>query len=614
MISARKEGITPEELIARMKEEHQEDFSAFSVAFDNFYTTNSGENRELTEEVYARMREKGHIAEKEIEQFYCEHDTMFLPDRFIKGTCPRCKAEDQYGDSCEVCSSAYTPTDLENPVCSVCRKPPVRKKTVHFFFKLGDFTDYLKDWVGSDHLQTEVKRKLGEWFEQGLRDWDISRDAPYFGFKIPGTEDKYFYVWLDAPIGYMASTKNWCARTGRDFAEYWRSGESEIYHFIGKDIMYFHCLFWPAMLRCADFSTPEKIFIHGFLTVDGEKMSKSRGTFIKARTFAKHVPPEYLRYYYAYKMSGGIGDIDLNMTDFIARVNSDVLGKIANLGFRVGSMLNRHFESTSSQIPEESKEFLDSIRASAPTIAGHYEKLEYSKAMREICRLADMANKYLEDMAPWTTIKTDRESTRRVLTAALEAFRLITLYMKPVLPGFAMKVERSLAITPLMWDSLDRALENHTIVTFEHLAQRVEKENIDMIIEESRADVPDKAPTAPAESLGEPIAPECTIDDFMKVDLRVAKVIKAEHVEGAHQLLKLVVQIGGIEKSLFAGIKEAYKPEELEGSLVVVVANLKPRKMRFGTSEAMVCAAGKGGTEIFILRPDSGAKPGDRIH
>jgi methionyl-tRNA synthetase len=614
MIRAKKEGIPPEALIEKMSIEHQRDFSAFSVAFDNFYSTNSPENRELSEFIYKKMREKDHIAEREIEQFYCSHDAMFLPDRFIKGTCPRCKAEDQYGDSCEICSSTYSPTDLEKPVCSICRTPPVRKKTTHFFFKLGDFTQYLNDWVGGEHLQTEVKRKLNEWFDQGLRDWDISRDAPYFGFKIPGTDDKYFYVWLDAPVGYMASTMNWCARSGRNFDDYWRSPDTEIYHFLGKDIMYFHCLFWPAMLRCADFSTPTKIFIHGFLTVDGEKMSKSRGTFIKASVFAKHVPAEYLRYYYACKMGGGIGDLDLNMADFVARVNSDVLGKIANLGFRVGSMLNRHFESMSGQIPDEAKEFLDMLRASAPMIAENYEKLEYSRAMREICRLADSANKYLEDMAPWTLIKTDKDGTGQILSAALEAFRLITLYIKPVLPEFASKVESSLAISPLMWDSLEHTLEHHKINIFEHLARRVEKENLDMIVEDSKGETEEKATVPDAESPEEPLAPECTIEDFQKIDLRVAKVKSAEHIEGASQLLKLVVDIGGIEKTLFAGIKEAYRPEELVGTSVVVVANLKPRKMRFGTSEAMVCAAGKGGRDIFIIKPDQGAKPGERIH
>jgi methionyl-tRNA synthetase len=614
MISARKEGITPEALIERMNREHQEDFRSFFVEFDNYYTTNSEENREFAEFIYNQMREKGHIAEREIEQFYCEHDGMFLPDRFIRGTCPRCKAEDQYGDSCEVCSSTYEPTELESPHCSECKNPPVRRKTTHYFFRLGDFTEKLRSWVQADHLQPEVQRKLQEWFDQGLKDWDISRDAPYFGFRIPGTEDKYFYVWLDAPIGYMASTKNWCLKTGRDFDSYWRSAGAEIYHFIGKDIMYFHCLFWPAMLMCAGFSTPTRICIHGFLTVDGEKMSKSRGTFIKARTFASHVPPEYLRYYYASKMMAGVSDIDLNLQDFVARVNSDILGKIANLGYRVGSMLNRNLEGKSGTLSESAREFVASFRESAPAIATYYEKLEYSRAIREISRLADVANKYLEDQAPWTSIKSDREGTRNALTAALEAFRLITLFVKPVLPGFASTVEKHLNIPSLSWESIEITLENHQIATFEHLARRIEKEEIDMIIDESKGEGASPSAAAAPAALEEPIAPECTIEDFAKIDLRIAQVVKAEHVEGASQLLKLEVDIGGLRRTLFAGIKEAYEPEALEGAMVVVAANLKPRKMRFGTSEAMVLAAGKGGKEVFILRPDSGAKSGERVH
>jgi len=615
MISAKKEGITPEALIERMNREHYEDFKLFLIDFDNYYTTNSPENRELAEYVYGRMREKGHIVEREIEQFYCENDKMFLPDRFIRGTCPRCKSAEQYGDSCECCSSTYDPTELEDPICSICRNTPVRKKSLHYFFRLGDFADILKEWTGADHLQSEVTRKLQEWFLQGLRDWDISRDAPYFGFRIPGTEDKYFYVWLDAPIGYMASTKNWCDRTGRDFDSYWRSAETEIYHFLGKDIMYFHCLFWPAMLMCAEFTTPRRIFIHGFLTVDGEKMSKSRGTFIKAGTFARHVEPEFLRYYYSCKMSGGVGDIDLNLTDFVARVNSDVLGKIANLGFRVGSMLFRHFEGKAGAIEGDSKEMVESFRASAPQIAENYEKLDYARALREICRLADVANKYLEDKAPWTTVKNNADQTRATLTAALEMFRLITLYIKPVMPGFAGKVEKYLRVESLQWSHVERSIEGHTVEKFEHLAQRVEKENVDMLIDESKKETPEAA-KEPAECAPEmePIAAECTIEDFSKIDLRVARIKKAEHVEGADQLLHLVLDLGGLEKNVFAGIKSAYKPEDLEGSHVVVVANLKPRKMRFGVSEGMVLAAGKGGTEIFLLHPDKGAVPGEKIH
>lgn len=614
MISARNMGITPEELIGRMSREHQEDFKTFFVQFDNYYTTNSPENRELSEYIYGRMREKGHIEEREIEQFYCEHDSMFLPDRFIRGTCPICHAADQYGDSCEICSSTYAPTDLADPVCAVCKNPPVRKRTMHYFFRLSDFTGKLREWTGGDHLQVEVTRKLGEWFEQGLKDWDISRDAPYFGFKIPGTDNKYFYVWLDAPIGYMATTRDYCRKEGKDFDAYWRSNETEIYHFIGKDIMYFHCLFWPAMLMCAEFSTPRRVFIHGFLTVDGEKMSKSRGTFIRARTFAKHVPPEYLRYYYSCKMSSGIGDTDLNLSDFVNRVNSDILGKIANLGYRVGTMLSRNLEGRTGTIPPGEREFVESFRSASETIAQSYDKLEYSRAVREICRLADVANKYLEDKSPWTTIRTDPELTRTTLTAALEAFRLITLYIKPVMPGFAQRVETCLAIPPLDWSSADKSLENHKISQFEHLASRIENEEMEKMVEESRVEGLAAAAKPESPQISEPIAAECTMDDFMKVDLRIARIEKAEQIEGSDQLLKLSVDIGGIHKTVFAGIKNAYKPEDLEGSLVVLVANLKPRKMRFGLSEGMVLASGPGGSDVFVVRPDKGAVPGQRVH
>jgi len=610
MISAKKAGVTPEELIAKSHGEHLSAFKRFFIEFDNYYTTHSPENKTLCEEIYSFMKNGKHINEREVSQFYCEHDEMFLPDRLIRGECPKCCAKDQYGDACEACSTTYNPSDLKSPKCSVCQKEPIWKTTLHYFFKLSDFQDKLKAWYEEDHLQPEVKRKLGEWFEEGLKDWDISRDAPYFGFKIPQTEDKYFYVWLDAPIGYMASTKNWCERNGEDFDSWWKDKNTEIYHFIGKDIMYFHCLFWPAMLMCSDYKTPEKIFIHGFLTVDGEKMSKSKGTFIKADTFANNINPEYLRYYYCCKLSGGIGDIDLNLNDFQTRINSDIIGKIANLGVRASSILSKNLEGNTGCILPEDKPFIDSIKSSSEMIQKCYETLDYAKGIREITRLADVANKFVEDSAPWALVKTDKEQTRAKLTAALEAFRLLLIYIKPVLPNMVNKIEKHLKIQSLLWKDLDCSIEKKNVDKFPHLATRIEKEQIDKMLEATIAEnnsVPD--------SKTEPIAAECTIEDFAKIDLRVAKIVNAEYVENANALLRLTVDLGENKtRNIFAGIKSAYTPEKLIGTNVIVVANLKPRKMKFGTSEGMVIAAGEGGENIFVLRPDPGASPGDKIH
>ena len=610
MISAKKANIKPEELIKKTHTEHLSAFKRFFIEFDNYYTTHSPENQKFCEEIYDYMCKGGHIAEREISQFYCKQDQMFLPDRLIRGECPKCGAKEQYGDACEVCSTTYSPTDLKEPKCSVCGQEPIWEKTSHYFFKLGDFTEKLQNWYGEDHLQTEVKKKLSEWFEEGLKDWDISRDAPYFGFKIPGTDDKYFYVWLDAPVGYMASTKNWCDKNGEDFDSWWKNKDTEIYHFIGKDIMYFHCLFWPAMLMCSDYRTPDKVFIHGFLTVDGEKMSKSRGTFIKADTFADHLNPEYLRYYYACKMSGGIGDIDLNLNDFQARINSDIIGKIANLGVRASSILSKNLEGMTGSILPEDKVFIDSMKESADLIEKCYKSLDFAKAMREISRLADVANKFVEDSSPWALVKTEAEAARAKLTTALEAFRILSVYIKPVLPEMVSKIETHLKIQPLSWKDLDNSIEKRNIGKFPHLAVRIEREHIDKVIEATISE--NNIKETPKI---EPIAPECTIDDFAKIDLRVAKIINAEYIEEAKALLRLTVDLGeGKTRNIFAGIKSAYTPEQLIGTNVVVVANLKPRKMKFGISEGMVIAAGEGGENIFVLRPDSGACIGDKVH
>jgi len=486
MVTARKQGVSPEELIEKMNEEHRRDFGDFHIEFDNYYTTNSPENREFAEYIYMKLKEGGHIVEKEIEQFYCEKDRMFLPDRFIKGKCPRCGAPDQYGDSCELCSSTYSPVDIGEPFCSICRSVPVRKTSVHYFFRLKNFTERLKEWLDKDRVQPEVRRKLDEWFQEGLRDWDISRDAPYFGFKIPDTEDKFFYVWLDAPIGYMASTANWCARSGRSFDEFWRDEDTEIYHFIGKDIMYFHCLFWPAMLMGAGFRTPTRICIHGFLTVNGEKMSKSRGTFINARKYLEHLDPQYLRYYYACKLGSGVSDVDLSIDDFISRVNSDMVGKIANLASRVGPMLKKKMDGKTGSIPEDAVSLIEDARNKNIVIADLYEQREFSRAVKEICQIADEANRYLEKKEPWVTVKTDAEKTRQTITAALEIFRLLTIYLKPVLPQFASDAEKFLKIEPLAWADIERSIVDHEIGDFKHLIQRVDPAKVNAMIDESR--------------------------------------------------------------------------------------------------------------------------------
>jgi len=482
MISARKQNISPEELIAKTYEEHLRDFNAFRINFDNYYSTNSEENRELAEYIYSQAKQKGVIYEKEIEQYYCENDGIFLPDRMIKGTCPICKAEDQYGDNCESCSATYNPTELIKPFCSICRGKPVVRKSVHYYFKLSDFAGELKKWVAEDHLRPEIKNKLAEWFTQGIKDWDISRDAPYFGFKIPGTENKYFYVWLDAPVGYMATTKNWCKNKGMDFDEIWRGNDFEIHHFIGKDILYFHTLFWPAMLMVSGFSMPTKINIHGFLTINGEKMSKSRGTFINAADYLKHIDPEFLRYYYAAKLGPGVDDLDLNLSDFVFRINSDVLGKVVNIGSRIGKIVNKKLNNTLSDIDEQGAIILSEMRKALPTVAGFYETLDYNKAMREIMPLADLVNKYINDAAPWELIKTDEGKAQVACTVGLNGLYLLAGMLKPVLPRITEGVEKFLNIAPITWDSLKNNIVKHTINEYERLAERIELTNVEKIL------------------------------------------------------------------------------------------------------------------------------------
>jgi methionyl-tRNA synthetase len=614
MISARDQGIAPEKLIDRVHAEHSRDFDGFEVKFDNYYSTHSEENRIFSEQLYNAAVKNNSIVQKEIEQAYCGNCDMWLPDRYIRGTCPRCKAEDQYGDSCDSCGGTHQPTELIKPVCAKCGSAPIRRKSTHYFFKLDDYGDRLKDLVEGGYVQTSVLNKLDEWFKTGLKNWDISRDGPYFGFKIPGEENKFFYVWLDAPIGYMASCKNYCDKNGRDFEELWNSKDWELYHFIGKDIMYFHALFWPAMLISGGMKTADKLFVHGFLTVNGQKMSKSKGTFIKAETYLKHLDPEYLRYYYACKLSSGIDDIDLSVEDFVARVNSELVGKLANLASRSGPMLTKKLDGKLGTLDEEGAALVKGIQSVKDEIIADFESLNYSTAMRKIASLADDCNRYFDQNEPWKLIKEDPEKARIVLTATINVVKVLTIYLKPVVPGFARKIEEFLNAGEFTYADVDSILENHQINNFQRLVERVDKEKVQAMIEESADSTAPQPEVVEEVTLDEPLEPECTIDDVMKVDLRVAKVVLAEAVEGANKLLHLELDMGGIKKNVFAGVSKAYKPEDLLGKQVVCVANLKPRKMKFGVSEAMILAAGPGGKDIFVLGVDDGATPGQRVH
>ena len=617
MVRAQDEGITPEALVERFGIEHRADFADFAVEFNNYYTTHSPENREFANLIYERLKAGGHISSRVIEQAFDPEKNLFLPDRFIKGECPRCASPDQYGDSCEVCGATYSPTDLKNPVSALSGVKPIYKESEHYFFRLQDFEGMLHEWVRGGRLQTEVVNKLDEWFAQGLREWDISRDAPYFGFEIPGTTDKYFYVWLDAPIGYMASFKHLCQRTGLDFDAYWgEHSTAELYHFIGKDILYFHALFWPAMLAGAQFRTPTAIFAHGFLTVNGQKMSKSRGTFITARTYLSHLNPEYLRYYFAAKLNSRVEDLDLNLDDFVARVNSDLVGKLVNIASRCAGFINKRFTGRlAGKLPEPVlyQRFADARRA----IAEHYETREFGRAVREIMGLADEANQYINDKQPWVLAKQSGSDAElhAVCTLGLNLFRALATYLKPVLPRTAAKVEAFLDVGPLRWDDPETPLTNHTIKPFKHLLTRVEPSAVEAMLADATEELGTMESKLPASSplASDPISEEISYDAFAKVDLRVARIVKAAHVDGADKLLHLTLDLGGETRSVFAGIKSAYTPEELEGRLTVMVANLAPRKMRFGVSEGMVLAAGPGGKDLWLLSPDDGAPPGSRV-
>jgi methionyl-tRNA synthetase len=616
MLRAEDDGITPEQLIERIGREHRADFADFLIAFDNYHTTHSPENRHYSELIYRRLEDNGHISRRTIKQAFDPEKGIFLPDRFIKGQCPRCGALDQYGDNCEVCGSTYSPTDLINPVSAISGVAPIERESEHFFFRLGDFEDMLKAWTGGEHLQPEVKNKLQEWFHVGLQDWDISRDAPYFGFEIPDEPDKYFYVWLDAPIGYMASFQNLCDRSDLTFDEFWGPDSgAELYHFIGKDILYFHALFWPAMLDGAGFRKPSAVFAHGFLTVNGHKMSKSRGTFITARTYLDQLKPEYLRYYFAAKLNNRVEDLDLNMDDFVLRVNSDLVGKVVNIASRCAGFITKRFDGCLATEVHDTKLYQEFVDAGI-RIAQCYEDREYSRGMREIMALADQANQYIADQKPWEIAKQNGEERllQDVCSMGLNLFRVLITYLSPVIPATAKKVEAFLdcdIVTAGGWHAIQRALTNHRIKPFKHLLRRVENKQVEAMIEASKQTVTIAVKSGPL--VADPIAASISIDDFNKVDLRIARIIKAERVEDADKLLKLSLDLGGENRTVFAGIKSAYPPEDLAGRYTVVVANLAPRKMRFGVSEGMVLAAGPGGKDLWLLSPDPGAQPGMRV-
>ena len=616
MLNAQKQGITPEEMVKNVSIERQRDFADFNIKFDNYHSTHSQENKELSELIYNRLNDAGHIKKHTISQLFDPEKGIFLPDRFVTGTCPTCKSEDQNGDSCDACGATYSPTELINPRSVMSGAEPILKDSEHYFFDLPAFEGMLKEWLHSGTIQQEMANKLDEWFADGLQQWDISRDAPYFGFEIPGAPGKYFYVWLDAPIGYMASFKNLCDKQDIDFDAFWQEGsDAELYHFIGKDIIYFHSLFWPAMLEGAKFRKPTNVFAHGFVTVNGAKMSKSKGTFIKARTYLDNLDPEFLRYYYAAKLNSGITDLDLNLEDFALRVNSDLVGKVVNIASRCAGFITKKFDGKLSDTVME-PQLLAEFQAATDTVAQHYENRDYSRAIREIMALADKANQFIDTAAPWVLIKDQakQEQAHQVCSLGLNLFRVLMTYLKPVLPGMAANVEDFLN-DGLSWQGAQTALVSHPINKFKPLMQRVEMDKVNKMVEESKESLlsaKDKIdPNSPLAK--EPIAAEIEFDDFAKVDLRVAKIAKAEHVEGADKLLKLTLDLGGETRQVFAGIKSAYAPEDIEGKLTVMVANLKPRKMRFGMSEGMVLAAGPGGKEIYILNPDDGSEPGMRV-
>ena len=624
MMSAQRTGCTEEEWIAGISEEHQRDFAGFGVEFDNYGSTNSPENYELCKEFWQAFREAGLVKEEAVTQLFDEEKGIFLADRFVSGSCPKCGAEEQYGDSCDQCGATYSAREIINPISTLSGTTPTVKTADHLFIQIEQLHGFLEEWTQTgSHLQNEIANYLkGHFLNEPLRDWDVSRPQPYFGFEIPDAPGHFWFVWFDAPIGYMASTKQYCDRTGEDFDGWWKDPNTEIHHFIGKDITYFHTLFWPAMLRVANFNLPEKIHIHGFLTVDGKKMSKRDGTFVKAETYLKHLNPAALRYYYASKLNNRVEDLDLNLKEFTTKVNTDLVGKVVNLASRTAKFVQEI--GLAEAYPDDGGLFQQGAEA-GNAIADAYEACDFNRAMRLIMELADRANPYVESHEPWK-LKKDPERQQElqaVCTVALNLFRQIAIYLKPVLPEIAEKTDALLGEPITDWAQAATPLTGSPVAKFEHMMKRIEEKDVDAMIEESKeenaaaAEVANEAQYAdsPQPLIDEPLAEEITFDDFMKVDLRVARVVKAEHVEEANKLLKLTLSLGGDEtRQVFAGIKKAYNPEDLEGRLVVMVANLAPRKMRFGVSEGMITAAGPGGEEVFMLGIDEGALPGQRVH
>ena len=632
MLAAQKKGISPEDMIAQVREDHLADFTGFGIGYDNYYTTHSEENRELSSEIYQALKANGKIVSRTIEQLFDPEKQMFLPDRFVKGECPSCHAQDQYGDNCEVCGATYSPTELIKPFSAISGATPVLKESEHYFFRLGECEDFLKQWTAGSttladgrvqaHLQPEALNKMNEWIEGGLQDWDISRDAPYFGFEIPDAPGKYFYVWLDAPIGYMASFKNLAARLNIDFNEFFKAdSQTEIYHFIGKDILYFHALFWPATLQFAGLRAPTAVFAHGFLTVDGQKMSKSRGTFITAKSYLDEgLNPEWMRYYIAAKLNNRIEDIDLNLNDFIARVNSDLVGKYINIASRAAGFVHKRFDGQLSDVA--SSELIQQLQAASASLAQSYEEREYAKALREVMALTDVVNEYVDANKPWELAKQEGQDARlqQVCSELINAFRILTVYLSPVLPKLSAAVAEFLNTPAMVWADASNTLPaGHAINKYTHLMQRIEPEQIDKLIANNKQAVADaKAVEEKAAKAAdfEPVAETCSFDDFMKVDLRVAKVLNCEKVEGSSKLLKFSLDLGFEERTIFSGIAASYpEPEKLIGRMVVVVANFAPRKMaKFGMSEGMITsAANKDHSQLFLLDVDTGATPGMKI-
>jgi methionyl-tRNA synthetase len=622
MIAAQKANVTPEKFIEKYYLEHTRDFKKFNIGFDHYGSTNSEENKKLCELFYSRMKEQNHVHKKSIDQLFCSHDKMFLPDRFVKGTCPKCKSPDQYGDNCDICAATYSPQDLINPGCSICGTKPILKPSDHIFFKLNHFKTYLKNWL-PDHTANETAKKMLEWFDEDLRDWDISRDAPYFGIEIPGEAQpdgsgkKYFYVWVDAPMGYISTTEQFLKKNNRELSEFWGlDSQAEIYHFIGKDIVYFHTLFWPALLQSAQFKSPTRVNVHGHVMVNGEKMSKSKGTSITAEVYAEFLEPEYLRYYYATKLNATVDDLDLNFQDFTNRINSDLVGKIVNLASRGAQMLNKNFNSQTSTCDDQGKSLIESIQAAEPKLYDYYNRRELTKVTTLIREFAEMTNKYFDEKAPWKTVTSLPNETQQVVTTTLNCFRLMAIYLSPIMPDLSQKVSDLFFEKKYQWTDLNRIIENSKINNYVHLAQRVDPLQIQNMIEKQKSFYQEPAKkTAPAAKT-ENATPLTEIDfeDFAKVELKIGEIIEAEEIKEADKLLRLKIDIGqGVTKQIIAGIKSAYSADQVKGRKVLVCTNLKPRKMKFGISEGMVLAAGDGGSDLFLLSPDSGAKTGSKV-